>query len=316
MTARSVSQQNSWPDLPLDAWRPTYATLHLWLQIVGKIRLAQTPWVNHSWHATLYPTATGLTTSLIPHDTGMFQIDFDFLEHRLVVTSGDGRTAGFALEPQSVAAFYKGLMEEMSSLGIGVKIHMTPNEIANPIRFDLDETHRAYDPEYANRLWRVLVQSHRVLSDFRVRFIGKCSPVHFFWGAPDLAVTRFSGRKAPVHPGGVTGLPDRVAREAYSHEVSSAGFWPGGGPVPYAAFYSYAYPEPPGFSDAAVEPGEAYYNTDLREFILPYDVVQKSASPDDTLMPFLQTTYDAAADLGKWDRSALERDLRLGNPAP
>lgn len=309
MKAGTKSPRNSWPDLTLDAWLPTYATLHLWLQIVGKIRLAQTPWLNHSWHATSYPTATGLTTSLIPHDTGPFQIDFDFLEHRLIVTSGDGGTAGFALRPRSVAAFYTRLMEAMASLGIRVKIHMTPNEIPDPIRFDLDETHRSYDPEYANSFWRALVQSHRVLAEFRVRFIGKCSPVHLFWGAPDLAVTRFSGRQAPPHPGGVIGLPDDVAREAYSHEVSSSGFWPGGGPVPHAAFYSYAYPEPPGFSDALVEPEEAYYNSELREFILPYDVVRQSGSPDETLMRFLQTTYDAAADLGKWDRPGLERNF-------
>jgi len=308
VTSQSVSPAGSWPELPFDTWRDTYATLHLWLQIVGKVRLIQTPWINHSWHATLYPTATGLTTSVIPYPTGVFQIDFDFLEHRLAITAADGRTAGFALEPQSVAAFYARLMEAMASLGIHVSIHKTPNEIADPVPFDRDEEHRTYDPKYANRFWRVLLQSYRVFSEFRVRFLGKCSPVHLFWGAPDLAVTRFSGRVAPPHPGGVVGLPDAVAREAYSHEVSSAGFWPGGEPVPYAAFYSYAYPEPPGFSDAVVEPADAFYNSNLKEFILPYDVVRTSASPDDMLMRFLQSTYNAAADLGKWDRAALERN--------
>ena len=307
VTSRSISAAE-WPELPFDAWRDTYATLHLWLQIVGKVRLVQTPWINHSWHATLYPTANGLTTSVIPYPTGVFQIDFDFLVHRMVITAADGRTAGFALEPQSVAAFYARLMEALDSIDIQIKIHKMPNEIADAIPFDRDEVHRGYDPEYANRLWRVLLQSQRVFSEFRVRFVGKCSPVHFFWGGPDLAVTRFSGRVAPLHPGGVVGLPDAVAREAYSHEVSSAGFWPGGEPVPYAAFYSYGYPEPQGFPDAVVEPEEAFYHGELREFILPYDVVRLSTSPDETLMRFLQSTYNAAADLGKWDRHALERN--------
>jgi hypothetical protein len=224
------------------------------------------------------------------------------------VQSSDGGSAGFALEPQSVATFYNRLVEEMAKLDLHVDIHAKPNEIPDPIRFDRDETHRTYDPEYANRFWRVLVQADRVFKTFRARYIGKCSPVHFFWGAPDLAVTRFSGRRAPQHPGGVPNLPDWVAREAYSHEVSSGGFWPGGGPIPYAAFYSYAYPEPAGFSDAPVKPAEAFYSSDLREFILPYDAVRESESPDETLLDFLQTTYEAAADLGNWDRKSLERD--------
>ncbi|MGH7844094.1 MAG: DUF5996 family protein [Candidatus Binatia bacterium] len=301
------SDLTAWPSLPLEAWRETYATLHLWTQIVGKVRLAQSPWVNHSWHVTLYLTARGLTTSPIPYGARAFQIDFDFLDHKLTVQSTDGGSAGFVLEAQSVATFYRRLMEEMEKLKLHVNIHGKPNEIADPIRFDQDDTHRGYDPEYANRFWRVLVQADRVFKHFRARFIGKCSPVHFFWGAPDLAVTRFSGRRAPQHSGGIPSLPDWVTREAYSHEVSSCGFWPGGGPIPYAAFYSYAYPEPAGFSAALVKPGEAFYSTDLREFILAYDAVRQSESPDDTLLDFLQTTYEAAANLAKWDRSSLER---------
>jgi hypothetical protein len=297
----------AWPSLPLEAWRETYATLHLWTQIVGKIRLAQSPWVNHSWHVTLYVTARGLTTSPIPYASRAFQIDFDFLDHQLTLQSSDGRGARFALGPQSVATFYRRLMEEMEKIDVHVKIHQKPNEVSEAIRFDEDDRLREYDAEYANRFWRVLMQADRVFKDFRARFIGKCSPVHFFWGAPDLAVTRFSGRTAPPHPGGVPNLPDWVAREAYSHEVSSCGFWPGGGPISYAAFYSYAYPEPAGFPEARVKPNEAFYSVDLREFILPYDVVRQSKSPDDTLLDFLQTTYEAAADLAKWDRSSLER---------
>ncbi|HEY4594679.1 MAG TPA: DUF5996 family protein, partial [Thermoanaerobaculia bacterium] len=242
MTTTPESHLEPWPSLPLEAWADTYATLHLWIQIAGKVRLSQSPWLNHTWHSTLYVTARGLTTSPIPHGLRTFQIDFDFLAHRLTVQSSDGGTGGFALEPQSVAAFYGRLMAELARLGLPVDIYRLPNEVPDPIRFDQDETHRSYDPEYANRFWRILVQADRVFKEFRARFIGKCSPVHFFWGAPDLAVTRFSGRRAPEHPGGVPGLPDWITRDAYSHEVSSCGFWPGGGPVPHAAFYSYAYP--------------------------------------------------------------------------
>ena len=301
------SQLETWPSLPLDAWSETYATLHMWTQIVGKVRLAQSPWMNHSWHVTLYVTARGLTTSPIPYGSRTFQIDFDFVDHQLTVQSSDGRTGCIALEPQSVAAFYANLMEEIRKLDLHVNIYPKPNEVPEPIRFDQDETHQAYDGEYANRFWRILVQADRVFKEFRSRFIGKCSPVHFFWGAPDLAVTRFSGRRAPEHPGGIPNLPDWVTREAYSEEVSSCGFWAGGGPIPYAAFYSYAYPEPAGFAAASVQPGAAFYTSELREFILPYDVVRQSESPDATLLEFLQTTYDAAANLAKWDRSSLER---------
>jgi hypothetical protein len=296
----------SWPALPLDAWRDTYATLHLWTQIVGKIRMVQGPPLNHSWHSTLYVTSSGLTTSPIPHGERTFQIDFDFLRHRLVVQASDGGTGGFALEPQSVAAFYARLMAQLEELGLSVRIRRTPNEVANPIPFDRDGEHAAYDAEYAHRFWQSMSQADRVFRVFRSRFIGKCSPVHYFWGAPDLAVTRFSGRMAPVHPGGIPNLPDAVTREAYSHEVSSCGFWPGGGAVDYPAFYSYAYPAPAGFADARVGPGEAFYSRDYGEFILPYDIVRTSSAPDETLLTFLQSTYEAAASLGQWD-SSLER---------
>jgi hypothetical protein len=296
-----------WPSLPLESWSETFATLQLWTQIVGKVRLAQSPWVNHSWHVTLYVTPRGLTTSPIPHGVRTFQIDFDFIAHRLALESSDGGFGGFALEPQSVATFYRQLMDELEKLGLHVDIYRMPNEIESPIRFDQDETHRSYDREYAHRFWRILVQADRVFKEFRARFIGKCSPVHFFWGAADLAVTRFSGRRAPEHPGGIPNLPDRVTREAYSHEVSSCGFWAGGGPIPYPAFYSYAYPEPAGFSTASIRPGATFYSKDFGEFILPYDAVRESESPEGTLLDFLQSTYEAAADLAEWDRRALER---------
>lgn len=300
-------QEETWPSLPLEAWGDTCATLHLWFQIIGKIRLVQTPWLNHSWHVPLYVTATGLTTSALPHDDRAFQIDFDFIHHRLILQSSDGMARGFALEPQSVATFYRRLMAEMKRLGFDVKINPKACEIPDAIHLDQDETHHSYDPEYANRFWRILLQADRVFRIFRARFIGKCSPVHFFWGAPDLAVTRFSGRRAPLHPGGIPNLPDRVTQEAYSHEVCSCGFWPGGGPVPHAAFYSYAYPQPPGFAAARVKPDAAFYSRELGEFILAYDVIRQAESPDAVLLDFLQATYEAAADLGKWDRDSLER---------
>jgi hypothetical protein len=300
------SSEEVWPRLPLETWADTCATLHLWTQIVGKVRLAQSPWVNHSWHVTLYVTARGLTTSPIPYGVRTFQIDFDFIRHELKIETSDGGVESLPLVPQSVAAFYRRFTEAMVKLGLHVKIHPVANEIPERIRLDRDESHGTYDAEYANRFWRILVQADRVFKRFRARFIGKCSPVHFFWGAPDLAVTRFSGRRAPKHPGGVPNLPDRVAHEAYSHEVSSCGFWPGGGPIPYAAFYSYAYPEPADFAEAPVRPTAAFYSGELREFIVPYDAVRKAESPDDALLDFLQTTYEAAANLGKWDRHFLE----------
>lgn len=296
-----------WPNLAFEDWADTCATLHMWIQIAGKIRLTQSAWINHSWHATLYVTSTGLTTSTIPYGLRSFQIDFDFIRHQLTITASDGRVAGFLLEPQSVAAFYRRLMGEMNSLDLKVAIHEKPNEVPQPISFDLDESHRAYDREHANRFWRILNQADRVFKEFRARFIGKCSPVHLFFGALDLAVTRFSGRAAPPHPGGIPNLPDSVTREAYSHEVSSCGFWPGGGAFPHPAFYSYAYPEPAGFSAALVRPAAAFYSNDFREFLLPYDAVRRAESPDSVLLEFLQSTYEAAANLARWDRQALER---------
>jgi hypothetical protein len=308
---KGASENETWPSLPLDEWKETCATLHMWFQMVGKIRLAQSPWVNHSWNVTLYVTARGLTTSPIPYGTRTFQIDFDFTDHKLLIQSSDGRAGSILLRPCSVAAFYRKLMEELNKLDLHLKINTEPNEMPDPIPFDQDEVHASYDPDYANRFWQVLLQSDRVFKQFRGHFIGKCSPVHFFWGALDLAVTRFSGRPAPEHPGGIPHLPDAVTREAYSHEVSSCGFWPGGGAISYPAFYSYAYPEPHGFAEAAVKPGIAFYSSDFREFLLPYDAVRTSESPDDTLLEFLQTTYDAAANLGGWDRKSLERSDTL-----
>ena len=315
MTTDAPSPADAWPELPLEAWSDTAATLHLWLQIVGKIRLAQTPWVNHSWHVTLYVTGRGLTTGAIPHGDRGFQIDFDFIDHRLTIETSDGQRSAVLLRPQSVAAFYRRLWEELGRLGLDVHIHAKPNEIEDAIPFAEDEVHASYDPEYANRFWRVLVQCDRVFTAFRARFIGKCSPVHLFWGAPDLAVTRFSGRPAPEHPGGIPNLPDAVTREGYSHEVSSAGFWWGGGAVAYPAFYSYAYPEPEGFAEAKVKPEAAFYHPELREFLLPYDAVRTAPSPDDALLDFLQSTYEAAAELGGWDRVALERPEGWTSPA-
>lgn len=295
-----------WPALPLQAWSDTCATFHMWTQIVGKIRLTESAWLNHSWHSTLYVTARGLTTSPIPHGTRTFQIDFDLINHELIVQASDGALFNTPLQPQSVAEFYRQLMDALARMQFDVRIHARPNEVPDPIPFARDERHRAYDAEYVNRFWRALVQSDRVFKIFRGRFIGKCSPVHLFFGALDLAVTRFSGRGAPEHPGGIPHLPDRITREAYSHEVSSCGFWAGGGAIAYPAYYSYAYPEPEGFARSKVRPNQAFYSPDVREFILPYDVVRDAANPDETLLGFLQSTYEAAADLGNWDRAELE----------
>jgi len=301
-----MNRDDQWPDLSFEKWRDTYATLHMWTQIVGKIRLAQTPWINHSWHVTLYVTARGLTTSPIPHGGSMFEINFDFVDHHLRIDSSDGGQRAIELRPRSVADFYLAVMSALTELELPVSINTMPNEIQDPIPLDRDEEHRSYDAEYANRFWRVLVQADRVFKDFRSDFCGKCSPVHFFWGSFDLAVTRFSGRAAPPHPGGVPHLPDAITREAYSQEVSSLGFWPGGGPVPMPVFYSYAYPEPTGFAQARVRPDAASYNAQLREFILPYDAVRSGDSPDDVLLDFARSTYDAASSLARWDRAALK----------
>jgi hypothetical protein len=299
----SLHPGNAWPPLPLAAWIETRDTLHLWLQIVGKVRLRQSPPINHSWHTTLYLTARGLTTSPMPHGTRMFQIDLDLLDHRVIVQADDGASGGFALEPMPVKAFHARLLDELARLRLPVRIHGRPNEIPDVIPFAEDDVHRAYDADAVHRFWRATAQAARVFTIFRGRFLGKCSPVHLFWGALDLAVTRFSGREAPPHPGGIPNLPDEVTREAYSHEVSSAGFWPGSAPIDYPAFYSYAYPEPAGFADAAVLPDGAFYSPDLREFILPYDVVRASADPDATLLDFLESTYTAAATHGRWPRA-------------
>jgi Family of unknown function (DUF5996) len=303
-------ERNHWPALPYAAWRETCINLQLRSQIIGKIRLAQTPWLNHSWHVTLYVTARGLTTGPIPHGQRVFQIDFDFIDHRLVVQSSDGCTESRALVEETIADFYQGVMTLLRTCNLAVRINRVPNEIQDPIPFDVDRQHFAYDAPAAQRFWRALLQVDRVFRRFRSGYLGKVSPVHFFWGSFDLAVTRFSGRRSSVmHTSAPPGLPLPVAREAYSHEVSSAGFWPGGGGIDAAAFYSYAYPAPPGFAKATVEPPEARYDDTLGEFLLPYEVVRSSRSPEETLLAFLQSTYRAAADCGAWDRDALECPL-------
>ncbi|MBN9510657.1 MAG: hypothetical protein J0I21_16295 [Alphaproteobacteria bacterium] len=299
---------DAWPDLPYPPWRETAATLQLWTQIVGKIRLTLTPWLNHGWQVPLYVTARGLGTSAIPIGHDIFEMEFDFIDHRLVVRTSRGAVRTLPLAPQSVADFYAGTMALLHGLGIAVTINAMPNEVPNPLRFSQDRTHAAYDDAAAHRFWRALIAADRVFKQFRSGFLGKASPVHFFWGSFDLAVTRFSGRAAPPHPGGVPGLPDAVTREAYSHEVSSAGFWPGNDAFPHAAFYAYAYPEPPGFRDRAVTPG-ARFEPGLGEFILPYETVRAAADPDALLLDFLSTTYAAAADAGGWNRAALECPL-------
>ena len=278
----------------------------MWTQIVGKIRLTLSPWTNHSWHVTLYVTARGLTTSPIPHGLATFEIRFDFIDHQLRILKSDGAGLTIELKPQSVSQFYEAVMKALRDLELPVTIRTMPNEIENPVPFEHDEGHCSYDGEYANRFWRVLVQSDRVFKEFRSRFCGKCSPVHFFWGSFDLAVTRFSGRPAPPHPGGVPHLPDEITREAYSQEVSSLGFWPGNAAMPTPVSYSYAYPEPQGFAAAKIQPEAAVYQPKLREFVLPYDAVRTAENPDKALLEFAQSTYDAASTLGKWDRDALQ----------
>jgi Family of unknown function (DUF5996) len=303
--AMAPSNTERWPALPYAAWKDTAATLQLWTQVVGKVRLALTPWLNHSWHVTLYVTARGLSTSPIPDGARQFQIDFDFIDHVLWIRTSDGHYRQIMLTPMAVAEFYEGVTIALKELGIAVSIRTMPCEIPDCIPFDADTVHRAYDAAYANRFFRVLASANDVFSRFRTGFLGKASPVHFFWGSFDLAVTRFSGRPAPRHPGGVPHLPDSVAQEAYSHEVSSAGFWPGGAGAD-AAFYSYAYPAPAGFAEAPVKPTAAFFSKELGEFLLPYEAMRSERDPDAALMQFLTSTYAAAADLGKWDRAALE----------
>ena len=293
--------RDEWPALPLAAWKDTYATLHMWTQIAGHVRMALSPKLNHFWNVTFYVTPRGLSTSAIPYQDGIFEIVFDFIEHKLVISTSSGERKQIALRPQAVADFYGELMSKLRSLGIEAHFHGAPDEVPDPIPFAEDRTHASYDPEYANRFWRILVSVDKVFQQFRAGFIGKCSPVHFFWGSFDLAVTRFSGRRAPERSG-----TDLITREAYSHEVSSAGFWPGSGEVNDAAFYSYTVPEPAGFAEAKVRPAAAFYDPKLKEFLLMYDEVRTAASPETTLMEFLQTTYEAGANLGHWDREALE----------
>jgi len=300
----------AWPALPLAEWRDTYATLHMWTQIVGKTRLALAPMQNHWWQVALYVTPRGVTTSAMPSGTRTLAADFDFLDHQLYLRTSDGATRAIPLVPQSVADFFAAYQAALRSLDVAVHIMPRPVEVVTAIPFPQDREHASYDADAARRCWRVLVQADRVLQRFRGGFQGKSSPVHFFWGSFDLAATRFSGRRAPRHPGGAPNCADYVMVEAYSHECASCGFWPGsreGGPLQEAAFYAYAYPEPAGYADRPVRPQAAYYHRDMREFILPYDAVRRSATPDDDVLAFVQSTYDAAADLARWDRAALER---------
>jgi hypothetical protein len=304
-----MPDRDTWPALPFEAWEKTCNTLHLWTQIVGKSRLDLAPMQNHWWQATLYVTAAGLGTSPIPAGGRSFEVEFDFLEHRLSVRTSDGGRAALPLASRTVADFYRDYLDTLRSLGLPAEIRFpSPNEVATPIRFDADTVHATYDPEAAGRFGRALTQADRLLKGFRGRFLGKCSPAHFFWGSFDLACTRFNGRRAPRHPGGIPHLPDRVTRQAYSHECISAGWWPGngGGPVREPAFYAYAYPEPAGCPEAPIRPSEASYHPALHEWILPYEAVRRSSTPDDLVLDFFQSTYEAAAGLGGWDRKALE----------
>ncbi|HUK89088.1 MAG TPA: DUF5996 family protein, partial [Blastocatellia bacterium] len=297
-----ISREAVWPSLPLEQWRDTYATLHMLTQIVGKIRLSQTPLVNHYWNSVLYVTARGLTTSPIPHGSRIFQIDFDFIDHNLLLDVSDGTRKAMALQSRPVADFYKELMTTLQSLGLEVSIHAKPDEVPDPIPFAEDTIHSSYDPTYAERFWRILFQVDRVFKEFRSHFIGKCSPVHFFWGSFDLAVTRFSGRRAPERPGA-----DPITREAYSHEVISHGFWPGSGTMAGPVFYSYTAPGPAGLESASIRPPAAAYSKELSEFLMPYDDVRSTESPDRLILEFCQSTYEAGATLANWDRASLER---------
>lgn len=311
MSTTTITSDQQWPSLSFHSWQPTYETLHMWLQIVGKIRLVQSPWVNHSWHTTLYLSSRGMTSSPIPYGGETFQMDLDFIDHKLTVSKSDGQSGTLPLRAQSVADFYTELFGLLAKLGLNIRIHTRPNEVADATPFEQDTRHCDYNPDDAHRCWRVLMGADQIFKQFRSHFWGKCSPVHFFWGSFDLAVTRFSGRPAPRHPGGIPNLPDAVAQEAYSHEVSSCGFWPGSTQMPEPVFYSYAYPEPEGFSTADVQPELASYNSSLGEFILPYEELRKSGELESLLMEFLQSTYEAAANLGHWDRQLLERPSDL-----
>jgi hypothetical protein len=309
------TDMQDWPQLPYLAWKDTCATLQLWTQIVGKTRIALTPWLNHSWHVTLQVTARGLATPLISAPGCDFDIAFDFIDHDLRLRASDGNSRRLNLRAVPVAEFYDEFRQALEGLGTVVRIDRFPNELPEATPFDQDHRVRAYDPDFVNRFWRVLMRSHDVFSQFRTAFLGKASPVHFFWGSFDLAVTRFSGRRAPLHPGGIPHLPDAVVREAYSHEVSSAGFWPGGGAIEYPAYYSYAYPAPEGLAAAPLRPAEAFFSKELGEFLLPYEVVRTARHPRQILLEFLKSTYEAAAELGKWDRAQLECGIgQVGRP--
>ncbi|OBJ50830.1 DUF5996 family protein [Mycobacterium sp. 1423905.2] len=297
---------NTWPRLRVDDWTPTRETLHMWMQIVGKLRLVHSPLINHWWQVTFYVTPRGLTTSTIPYASEAFDIEFDFVEHQLLIRSSTGAVRAVALRPQSVAEFYAQTMRTLDELGFPTRIQPHPNEVDPAVPFDQDDQHASYDGAAANLFWRQLLQANRVMGQFRSRFVGKVSPVHFFWGAMDLACTRFSGRRAPRHPGGAPNCGDWVMVEGYSHELSSCGFWPGGGDE--GAFYAYAYPEPDGFADYQVSPAEGQYRSDIGEYVLPYAVVRQAADPDRTLLGFLQDTYEAAAVTANWDRATLEDD--------
>ncbi len=301
----TAGRNATWPALPVSAWQDTRDTLHLWTQVVGKVQLALEPMINHWWQATLHVTARGLSTALMPYGQRGLDMTFDFQRHVLDIHTTDGLSREIALRPRSVADFYGEVTDRLTELGLPVRILPRPVEVPAVIPFAEDEQHASYDPHYAHAFWLSLVQAHRIFTIFRADYLGKVSPVHFFWGAFDLAVTRFSGRTAPPHPGGLPNCPDWVTREAYSHEVSSCGYWPGGGSE--GAFYAYAYPEPAGFTDRPVQPPDSWYDGTLREFILPYEVVRQADDPDRTLLSFLQSTYDAAADLSEWNRPALER---------
>lgn len=307
---------SDWPSIPFAEWQSTAAALHLYLQVVGKYRLARTPWVNHSWHATFYSTPRGLTSSLIPDGNGGMEVEFDLIAHEVQVHCGRRTTRSIPLAPMPVADFHRQFAQTIRDLGGNPVFHGRPNELPDPVPFAEDTASRPYNAEAVTRFHRALVSVNRVFQDFRTGFRGKVSPVHLFWGSFDLAVTRFSGRRAPLHPGGIPNLPDTVTQEAYSHEVSSAGFWAGGGPVDDAAFYAYAYPGPEGFAEATVAPEAAYYDADFGEFILPYEAVRTAADPEATLMAFLESTYVAAASLGDWDRSQEGVRGQIGKPLP
>ncbi|MCW3081980.1 DUF5996 family protein [Segetibacter sp.] len=302
-------RKKQWPRLEFNEWKETLYTVQLWTQIVGKIRLRNLPWLNHSWHVTLYVSPAGLTTGSIPYSNGLFQIDFDFVNHQLIIQSGKEENIIIKLYARTVASFYKEVMQSLEAAGIETTIHAKPNEVDPAIPFEKDEVHCSYNPDQVNNFWRVLVNIHNVFTTFRAGFTGKCSPVHFFWGSFDLAVTRFSGKPAPAHPGGAPNVPVRVMQEAYSHELSSCGFWPGNEQVSEAIFYAYCYPSNADFSKQEIMPGEGYFNEQLAEFVLPYEAVRRSADPEKKLLQFLQSTYEAAANTAGWDRQSLECDL-------